>query len=321
MKDLRKIAKKNNIPYIQEQSIIKQTSSSEMREIESAVEFYVGDSMSYMEEVIEDISRTGKLYGLRQPYDNMIISMDTGDNKDLITVIHLKKITEETPLISRSETDVNDILVKLGANQNISNNHVDIFKKDSFRMRTYQIIVDKRGGMSLDIVPFDALINYNSEISWMTVGSASLLNYYMENGSREYVSSSRVYVLVNIGYVRHILMLFQCKNITYKKMGPEMSEVSRKRERLNGRYASYEYYVLRINTGDESGSAHSSSSLDDEKKIRFHLCRGHFAEYTEEKKLFGKYVGRYWIPAHVRGNPELGTIEKDYEVKHADFDH
>jgi len=32
-----------------------------------------------------------------------------------------------------------------------------------------------------------------------------------------------------------------------------------------------------------------------------HICRGHFADYTEGRGLFGKYHGRFWIPATVRG--------------------
>jgi hypothetical protein len=44
-----------------------------------------------------------------------------------------------------------------------------------------------------------------------------------------------------------------------------------------------------------------------------HICRGHFAIY-EEKPLFGKYRGRFWIPQHVRGSIEAGVVVKDYDV-------
>lgn len=46
-----------------------------------------------------------------------------------------------------------------------------------------------------------------------------------------------------------------------------------------------------------------------------HICRGHFSEYSEDKPLFGKYAGRFWIPAHVRGTTESGIVVKDYNVK------
>jgi hypothetical protein len=45
-----------------------------------------------------------------------------------------------------------------------------------------------------------------------------------------------------------------------------------------------------------------------------HICRGHFRTYTEEKKLFGRLIGSFWIPAHLRGSAEIGEVKKDYSV-------
>lgn len=45
-----------------------------------------------------------------------------------------------------------------------------------------------------------------------------------------------------------------------------------------------------------------------------HICRGHFATYTAENPLFGKFTGNFWRPAHVRGAPEFGLVQKDYKV-------
>jgi hypothetical protein len=46
-----------------------------------------------------------------------------------------------------------------------------------------------------------------------------------------------------------------------------------------------------------------------------HICRGHFAHYTKDKPLFGKYVGTVYRPMHVRGSVEQGIACKDYQVK------
>jgi hypothetical protein len=46
-----------------------------------------------------------------------------------------------------------------------------------------------------------------------------------------------------------------------------------------------------------------------------HVCRGHFATYTDEAPLFGKHVGQFWIPDHARGSFERGAVIKDYETK------
>jgi len=45
-----------------------------------------------------------------------------------------------------------------------------------------------------------------------------------------------------------------------------------------------------------------------------HICRGHFARYTEESPLFGRYSGTFWRPDHVRGSAEHGAVDKDYRV-------
>jgi hypothetical protein len=51
-----------------------------------------------------------------------------------------------------------------------------------------------------------------------------------------------------------------------------------------------------------------------------HICRGHFATYSPEHPLFGKYVGTFWRPDHVRGSAGAGEVHKRYQVggTHAD---
>ena len=46
-----------------------------------------------------------------------------------------------------------------------------------------------------------------------------------------------------------------------------------------------------------------------------HICRGHFADYTQGKGLFGKYHGRYWMPAVVRGTKGKSAPAREIEIK------
>lgn len=46
-----------------------------------------------------------------------------------------------------------------------------------------------------------------------------------------------------------------------------------------------------------------------------HVVRGHFATYTEERPLFGKYTGTFWREAHTRGDAAAGEVAKDYSVE------
>jgi hypothetical protein len=49
-------------------------------------------------------------------------------------------------------------------------------------------------------------------------------------------------------------------------------------------------------------------------KRALHICRGHFSTYSEERPLFGKVAGTFWIPAHVRGSAKQGVVVSDYNV-------
>ena len=45
--------------------------------------------------------------------------------------------------------------------------------------------------------------------------------------------------------------------------------------------------------------------------------RGHVARYGDKYgrgKLFGKYEGEFWVPAHLRGTAEVGEVKHDYVV-------
>lgn len=52
-----------------------------------------------------------------------------------------------------------------------------------------------------------------------------------------------------------------------------------------------------------------------EIKRALHIARGHFRTYSEERPLFGKYSGTYWIPMHTRGSKQHGVVEKDYKIQ------
>jgi hypothetical protein len=43
-----------------------------------------------------------------------------------------------------------------------------------------------------------------------------------------------------------------------------------------------------------------------------HIVRGHFASYTKDRGLFGKYQGQFWRPQHRRGSADAGIVEKSY---------
>lgn len=46
-----------------------------------------------------------------------------------------------------------------------------------------------------------------------------------------------------------------------------------------------------------------------------HLVRGHLSDYRHGKGLFGKHQGVFWMPAHMRGHPDNGIVNKRYHAK------
>jgi hypothetical protein len=53
----------------------------------------------------------------------------------------------------------------------------------------------------------------------------------------------------------------------------------------------------------------------EKRELRFHKIRGHYADYTKGKGLFGRLKVRIWIAEHTAGNPDLGTVVGSYKVK------
>lgn len=100
-----------------------------------------------------------------------------------------------------------------------------------------------------------------------------------------------------------------CRNIArHPVQQPEAAEAKKRRR---WKTAENKEYTLQIS---KTQYANDSERKDPQGIMPEHLCRGHFAHYTEEKKLFGKYTGRFWHPPHMRGKKENGTIKKDYSI-------
>jgi len=106
------------------------------------------------------------------------------------------------------------------------------------------------------------------------------------------------------------LNFLHCKNVVVETI--RFSEKLRKRQRARGTVFFGEYEVLRIEPMVKILNAAAAESGDIRKA--FHICRGHFKTFTEDRPLFGKHTGTYWWANQVRGDRRKGIIEKDYLV-------
>lgn len=120
--------------------------------------------------------------------------------------------------------------------------------------------------------------------------------------------------------ILYVLQLLNCKNIELTPHDPMDSVPSRIRRHWErkGREPLKKHYTLSVRVPGRKKKG-AVAEINDHKSIRpLHTCRGHFSTYTDEGKLFGKYSGTFWVPAHVRGSVRHGEITKDYRLKQGD---
>lgn len=120
----------------------------------------------------------------------------------------------------------------------------------------------------------------------------------------EFASSLMIPVVMGISFMN-------CKNVKLIE-NPQSRKVQQARTRKGKEplvvYRTLEIAPVRRILRDEGGIEGNGV------KKAFHICRGHFSEYTEAKPLFGKVSGRFWIPAHTRGSRAEGEVRKDYKI-------
>lgn len=118
----------------------------------------------------------------------------------------------------------------------------------------------------------------------------------------------------NIWGELHVALLtasfMNCRNVQLADSPSEMSDKWHRRTKVpKVTFKTLQIAPMRKVLRDEGGS--DTTGL----RKALHICRGHFATYTEDRPLFGHFVGTVWKEAHVRGNAKEGVVIKDYSVK------
>ena len=119
-------------------------------------------------------------------------------------------------------------------------------------------------------------------------------------------------VIESVGLTLAFTMGFMnCRNVSLDEQLPSRHK-RREAQRRNKPHPTT-YYTLVIEPMRHVLRAEGGLEQHGLKKA-VHICRGHFAHYSDDKPLFGKYTGSFWRPAHVRGSLDSGEIKKDYWV-------
>lgn len=104
--------------------------------------------------------------------------------------------------------------------------------------------------------------------------------------------------------------LLHCKNVVTETYTPDA--VTLNRHKRAGNLPPVSYKTLRLTVPETVKSrAPGNGGADPDAKARFHLCRGHFKMLKHPRY---KTPGLHWWPAHWRGDPDAGYVEKDYKL-------
>lgn len=129
--------------------------------------------------------------------------------------------------------------------------------------------------------------------------------------AREMIESSRRQVMNQISLIWFALTLLNCKNVEAEKHAHD-AKLQQARARRD-KQPLRDFYTLNVRLPKSAQSRTGGQATGELRP--FHTVMGHLADYREGAGLFGKHKGVFWIPAHVRGNKDAGTINKNYALK------
>lgn len=108
------------------------------------------------------------------------------------------------------------------------------------------------------------------------------------------------------------ISFMHCKNVSTNAVDPDQN-LNRVRRKA-GLKPFLRYHTINIEPMKTILRTEGGIEANGLKKA-LHICRGHFSTYTEDRPLFGKHSGTFWVPSHVRGSANEGVIISDYNIK------
>lgn len=116
------------------------------------------------------------------------------------------------------------------------------------------------------------------------------------------------------------ISFLHCRNVTMHERTHAPAESKARAEAIQARAAQgerpfFRYHVLNIEPVRKVLADAGARPGGEGVKRALHIARGHFADYSNGRGLFGKYHGIVWRPDHVRGALGAGVQGKGYNVK------
>lgn len=158
--------------------------------------------------------------------------------------------------------------------------------------------------------------------TWLDIqGRVTEAKYHHSQQEREYFSAEELEQAewAALGYLKAAYMAIgfcHCKNVEIVDGSMAEGALRKKQEKKLGvPLTRYKELIIDPSMSEKRYVGHDRPSDGEKTHKSLHIVRGHFATYTDDKKLFGRHTGTFWKPAHMRGSEEIGTVYKDYRVK------
>lgn len=141
-----------------------------------------------------------------------------------------------------------------------------------------------------------------------------LLNHATLNAKEQEFSMQWHQIMKNGVFVIAMALKFlRCRNAStqyiYTTKQEKFNSIPKERREL------FRYKVLKVMVPKTRKVYVYADREPKMSKMPVHLIVGHEKTYTEERPLFGKYVGKWWWQDFLRGDPKNGFITKDYCIK------
>ena len=117
---------------------------------------------------------------------------------------------------------------------------------------------------------------------------------------------SRLYAIFD-KIISFTFSILNCKNVTVEEIEKKHLSIHHKTDKRN------KNYVLSIRPMHRK--KYVGETIHTGEKRAMHVRRGHFADYTKGKGLFGKLKGMFWFDDVVVGAKAYGTVNKTYDLK------
>ena len=152
--------------------------------------------------------------------------------------------------------------------------------------------------------------NHNAYVSTWIMKPTPSAEAVMTDMSDELIYNATA----DMGTLGKFLRLLNCKNSVFQNVQVKNKPLKDRHAKREPGSFKYDYKLLRLDLGKDHGGVKSLVEIKNLWSNPLHSCRGHFSTYTPERRLFGKHIGTFWIPPHMRGNRKVGVVEKEYEI-------